>query len=157
LQYFLEGKPSKVSQEKVDKLISIGFNDPPPCRNDQDGDDGFMHHHDNPELAELQRRKRARRAARARRAPEQQQHQHPLPPHHVHPHHHSFQPYPDQNMQHYQPAPPYDFDVNASHLGDFYQGYEHQTPGNLQDSGQFAHNPPMYQHGYDQYHYQNGV
>eukprot|EP00804_Cyclotella_cryptica_P001451 CCRYP_003693-RB/>CCRYP_003693-RB protein AED:0.07 eAED:0.07 QI:443/1/1/1/1/1/5/555/509 len=156
LEYFLEGKPSKVSQEKVDKLLSIGFNDPPPARNDQDGDDGMMHHHDNPELAELQRRKRARRAARARKAPEQ--HQHSLPPHHTHPHHEAFQPYPDQNMQqHYQPPPPYDFDVNTGHLGDFYQGYEHQTPVNLQDNGQFPHNPPMYQHGYDQYHYQTGV
>jgi len=29
-RYFIEGKPSRLNQEKVDKLLSIGINDPGP-------------------------------------------------------------------------------------------------------------------------------
>jgi hypothetical protein len=108
-----------------------------------------------PDLAEMQRRKRARRtAARTRKTPEHQYHLPPhTQPHHAYPPHQAFHPYPDQNIQHYPPAPPYDFDANAGHMEGFYHGYDPNTPGALPEN-QYAQNHPVYhQPGYDQYHY----
>jgi hypothetical protein len=38
LQYFIEGKKCRINQAKVDKLLSIGINDPAPRNNGNDED-----------------------------------------------------------------------------------------------------------------------
>jgi hypothetical protein len=129
LQYFIEGKDSKVDQEKVDKLLSIGFNDPPPSRPEH-VDDSMLQQVDSPDAIEAQQ-KRARRMARMRRNDEQV----------------------DLHAFHYEHnyPPQYEFDPNAN-LDAFYPQYDQHGNPLMQDE-----NSQVYNQGYGQYHYQTGV
>jgi hypothetical protein len=138
-----------VDQERVDKLLSIGFNDPPPRSHDEDG---MLHSTD------LQQRKRARRMARLKRTSGQQMQQSPQHAHHPH---HAFQHYPEHNnIQHYPPAPHYEYDPNES-VDNYYQGYDqHGVPVAQDGNSHFAENNQVYHHQeYEQYteQYQTGV
>ena len=157
MQYFLEGKVSKIDQEKADKLIQIGLNDPPTSRADHTDAVLDLEHH---EFVDSQAKKRARRMARLRKNSEQpQQHQQQQLQHHLHqtPHqthhpHHSFQHYPEQNIQHYPAPPQYEFDPNAS-LDNFYQAYDQHGAPILHDGNTSV---VYYQQGYDQQLYGDG-
>ena len=150
MQYFLEGKVSKIDQEKADKLIQIGLNDPPTSRADRTDAVLDLEHH---EFVDSQAKKRARRMARLRKNSEQPQQQQQQLQHHLHqtPHqthhpHHSFQHYPEQNIQHYPAPPQYEFDPNAS-LDNFYQAYDQHGAPILHDGNTSV---VYYQQGYDQ-------
>eukprot|EP00956_Cyclotella_meneghiniana_P045586 scaffold375581_cov96-Cyclotella_meneghiniana.AAC.1 len=125
LQYFHNGKPSKVDQEKVDKLLSIGFNDPPPTRTAAPTDALLLL--ENPEVAQ---RKRAARRAKRRKTAESQNQQMPSSTHDTH-NPQAYQPYPDLNVPHYPTQ--YDFDPNAS-LDNYYQAYDQHGNPVLQDA-----------------------
>lgn len=42
-KYFIEGKPSRLNQDKVDKLLTIGINDPAPNEAYWEEDDDGAH------------------------------------------------------------------------------------------------------------------
>ena len=154
LQCYLEGKTTKIDQEKADKLLSIGFNDASPSRSEQVEDILLPNMVDNHSLLDPQRIQ-IRRTPSSKRTPDHN----PIQETPNNPAHHpqyAFPSHPDSHYPHYE----FDSNVTAASLDHFYPPYDPPPPQGtpLLSEGPYGQGGgQVYPSQYEKYNYPTGV